>query len=120
MLFVLAFGWGLCGVAAGTLVPTVLLGATATAVITRRHVGLPFQAILRDLLLPAVLTGVVFATLCLLVRRVVDIAGWPTFFAAVGALSAAYVPLALGLMLNLLLERRASRRMTAAYNAREE
>ncbi|HUU22758.1 MAG TPA: oligosaccharide flippase family protein, partial [Phycisphaerae bacterium] len=100
LAFVLLLGWGIYGVAAGTAVPYVLFGGSATLVLARRRLGLRVRAFLDKLVLPAVLAGALFALLCLSARLVVSPRSWGAFFGTAGVLLALYVPIALYVFLS--------------------
>ena len=90
--FVLVFGWGIYGVAAGTAVPTVLFGCTAMLVQASRRIGLDMKTYLRELVVPTVAAAAVFTLLCVAVRQMVEIHSWRTFLLAVAILAGMYLP----------------------------
>ena len=95
VLFVVAFGWGIYGVAAGTTVPCVFLGMVLTVICVRSRIRLPVRTFLSELVCPAAVAGGLFAVPCLAAGRLVKIDSWASFSLTVAALAAAYLPIGL-------------------------
>ncbi|MHC4983614.1 MAG: oligosaccharide flippase family protein [Planctomycetota bacterium] len=100
VFFVVGFGWGIYGVAAGTVVPALLFANTLTVVYLRSRIGLTARTFVRQLVVPAGVAAALFAVPCLAARRLVRIDSWAAFAGTVAVLAVAYLPIGLFVFLN--------------------
>ena len=97
-LFVLAFGWGLAGIAAGTLASRLLLGTFVVPWFACGAVGVPWRRYLLDMGGVGLLVGFLFAGICLAVRLLLPGDTWLWFFCQVTVATTLYAVLAYALL----------------------
>lgn len=95
VLFVMVFGWGLAGVAAGTLVALVVTSGTFIPVLACHWSRLRMWRLAHETVLPAVVTAGLFGAWCWAVRNWIPGDTWPLFAAQVGLALAGYAPVCL-------------------------
>ncbi len=83
LLFVLVFGWGLIGVALGTLVARALTSTFWLTWKAYRCMALPYIHFLQHLLLPEIIAGTCFAGACCAMRTLIGTGDWLRFALAV-------------------------------------
>ena len=93
VIFVLLLGWGIYGVALGTVIPMVVFNNFVQPIYTCRLLGMDARAYARDTVLRWGLAGLAFAAMCLLAQTLLPQNNWATFWFRVGLLSALYIPL---------------------------
>jgi O-antigen/teichoic acid export membrane protein len=98
LVFVMALGWDLAGVAAGTLAAVLLARGVLLPWYAHRRIGLKGRTFAIRAVLPGLLCGGVFAGWCVLVRMLVPGNTWLLFVAQVALALAGYAPLALWLL----------------------
>ncbi len=94
LLFTLGFGWGLPGIAAGTLTARLLVGTFIVPRVACAAVGVPWRQYLLEVGGLGLLVGSLFAGTCVGVRTVVPGATWGWFFVQVAIATALYGALA--------------------------
>jgi len=94
VFFVVQLGWGLAGVAAGTLTSRVLIRAGILPWYACRKAGMNLRRFLTDVGAWGLLVGGLFAIWCLLLREVVPSGSWPWFSLQVLLALAGYAPIA--------------------------
>lgn len=99
LAFSVWMGWGLYGIAAGTLVATLLVRGTWVPVIAAREAKVPVARLLMDLVAPLAVAVVAFGGISLLTLRLTAPSTWGRFGAAVAAALAAYAVLVVPLLL---------------------
>ena len=97
--FVVSLGWGIYGVAGGTVVPAILVNAIATLSFMQRRIGLMAGTLLRQLFVPGLMAGMCFAGLCLLLRYIMPLKTWSAFAVGVAGLSMTWIPIGYRLLL---------------------
>lgn len=107
LLFVLVLGWGLVGVAAGTLVARLLVHTFVMPWYACRKMGRGLGSFLVSVGGPALAAGGCYAAWCLVLRTWLRAETWGTFWLCVGLALAGYVPIALA----VLVQRRDRRRL---------
>lgn len=98
LVFVMALGWGLAGVAAGTLAAVLLARGVLLPWYAHRRIGLKAGTFAARAVIPGLLCGTAFAGWCILVRLVVPGDTWLLFAAQVALALLVYAPLALWLL----------------------
>lgn len=98
LVFVLVFGWGLPGVALGTLAARLAVRTFVHPWYACRKTGIDFARYLARVGIPAVAAGGLFAAWAMLVRRFVPTGTWAGFAAAVGVSLAGYLPVAVWIL----------------------
>ena len=99
LLFVLGFGWGLAGIAGGTLAARFLMGTFIIPWFACAAAGLPWRRYLLEVGGLGLLAGGVFAAVCLAVRDFLPGGTWPLFISQVGVATALYGAMAYALLL---------------------
>ncbi len=84
--FVAGLGWGLWGVALGTIIPLLVTGALVLPVHSSRELGVSIGQVVRDAWRRPVLAVLPVAALALLVRRAAYPTTWILLIAEVGAI----------------------------------
>jgi len=107
LVFVLVLGWGLAGVAAGTLAARVLVSTFVVPWYACRKMERALGGFLLRVGVPAALVGAGFAAWCLAVRHWLAAENWGMFWLCVGLALAGYVPFAL----TFLVEQRDRQRL---------
>lgn len=98
LVLVMALGWGLAGVAAGTLAAVLLARGVLLPWYAHRRIGLTNRTFAARALVPGLLCGAAFAGWCALVRTVVPGGTWLLFAAQVALALLGYAPLAMWLL----------------------
>lgn len=98
LVLVMALGWGMPGIAAGTLVALLLTRGVLFPWYAHRRMGLKGRTFAIRAVLPGLLCGAAFAGWCILVRMVVPGSTWLLFAAQVALALLGYAPLALWLL----------------------
>lgn len=83
LLFVLVFGWGLAGVAAGTLAARLLVSACVVPIYVFVKTGFSFREFCVSSILPGVFAGVLFSVLCKIQIHFWTPENWIEFFVQV-------------------------------------
>ena len=99
LLFVLGFGWGLAGIAAGTLAARLLLGTFIAPWYACRKMGMDWWTYAGRIGGLEALAGSLLVALSLLVRFLVPAHSWAWFFGQVGLVTAGYGVIALWLLI---------------------
>lgn len=94
LLFVLGLGWGLAGVALGTIAGRALTRTIVLPWYTCRQARIPLGSYVRQIGGSLLLAGGLFAGWCAAVRRLVPPDSWGAFALSVVAALAGYAPLA--------------------------
>ncbi len=100
LVFVMAFGWGIYGVAAGTMIPSILFASIATLIVTHKYLRLSIREFVDELVFPAVTAGAIFGIVCLSVKELAVIQSWGDFVTSVALLILLYIPIALYVILS--------------------
>lgn len=95
LLFVLVFGWGLAGVAAGTLAARLLVRTFILPWYACVKAGINWWSFLLRVGGTGVLAGVIFAGCCLLLKHMLGADSWGRFWANVGLSLVIYIPIAI-------------------------
>jgi O-antigen/teichoic acid export membrane protein len=98
LVLVMALGWGLAGIAAGTLAAVFLARGVLLPWYAHRRIGLTSGTFAARAVVPGLLCGAAFAGWCLLVRTVVPGDTWLLFAAQVALALLGYAPLAIWLL----------------------
>ncbi len=107
LFFVLVLGWGLAGVAAGTLVARLLVRTFVMPWYACRQMGRGLGSFLLGVGGPGLAAGGCYAAWCLVLRTWLRAETWGTFWLCVGLALAGYVPIGLA----VLVQRRDRRRL---------
>ncbi|MDD2557116.1 MAG: oligosaccharide flippase family protein [Desulfuromonadaceae bacterium] len=99
LFFVLALGWGLAGVAAGTLVARLLVASISVPVFLSRRMSFSLQTFLTKVILPGAVAAGCFALVCLGLINLWPMATWVDFVMQVGSAVAVWCVIALFLLL---------------------
>jgi O-antigen/teichoic acid export membrane protein len=86
--------WGIYGVALGTSIPAMTYGLAATLLQSRRFMGLPLRMFHEEVLLPSLVTSLLFGGVCVLALLAVPMRSWSALFLTAGALAVLYLPIA--------------------------
>ena len=100
VVFVVVFGWGLAGVAAGTLVARFLTQTFIVPQYTCRKAGINWWHYLVVIGGSGLGAGGLFGIVCYGVQQVLPARNWMEFFLQVGVATACYVPIALSLLVS--------------------
>jgi len=98
LLFVLVFGWGLMGVAAGTLVARLLVGTLVAPWYACAKTGASWRKYVLEIGGMELLVGSLFLGWCLLIRWQWSAESWAAFFGQVALATAGYGVLAFWLL----------------------
>ena len=98
LVFVLAFGWGLAGIAAGTLAARLLVGTFIPPWFACAAAGVPRRQYVAEIGGTAAVAGCLFASVCFAVRSLMPEGTWPLFFGQVALATSAYAAVAYGLL----------------------
>jgi O-antigen/teichoic acid export membrane protein len=99
LLFVLGFGWGLAGIAGGTLAARLLAGTFIVPWYACAAARIPWRRYLLEVGGLGLAAGSLFALVCLGVRAMLPGGTWPLFFGQVGLATALYGALAYALLI---------------------
>jgi len=110
VLFVAAFGWGLAGVAAGSLAARLISRAFIVPWYACRKIGLSFGRFLLETAGPACLAGAAFGGICYAIRVGFPSVSWRQFAMQVALALVCYVPIAW-----ILLVPQADRRLVMGW-----
>ncbi len=119
VLFLMVFGWGLAGVAAGTLVARLLTRTFALPWYACRQARINWGKFLLGIGGAEIVTGSMFIAWCLLVQNVLSGDSWVGFWVQVGVAMLGYVPMAFWILLPADDRKRIWRRLRPRA-AREE
>lgn len=100
LFFVLALGWGIYGVALGTLVPMVCVGSLIGGGYGFKRIRLSFKTVVLSIVAPSLVGLALFGGMCLAAVRFWRLDSWLSFFAVVGGLAVLYVPIMLFVVLS--------------------
>jgi O-antigen/teichoic acid export membrane protein len=92
--FVLVLRWGLAGVAAGTLVARVLVRTFVLPWYACRRAGISWPGFCVRIGGPGILSGALFAAVCLAIRAMVRTDSWPVFGISILLALVCYAPIA--------------------------
>ncbi len=120
LLFVLGLGWGLSGVALGTIAGRALTRTIVMPWYTCRQVRIPLRSYVRRVGASLLLAAGLFAGWCALVGRLIPVDSWGLFVAAVAAALAGYVPIAIFALMPEADRRRIRLRLRARSTAERE
>ena len=98
LLFVLAFGWGLAGIASGTLAARLAVGTFIVPRFACTAVGVPWRRYLLEVGGLGLLAGGLFTAVCVAVRAAVPGDTWPWFFGQVALATTLYGVMAYALL----------------------
>jgi O-antigen/teichoic acid export membrane protein len=98
LLFVLVFGWGLAGIACGTLVARLLVGTFVAPWYACARTGVNWPKYVVRIGGLELLGGSLLLALCLLVRQLLPADSWAPFFVQVALVTAGYAVIALWLL----------------------
>ncbi|MBW2741466.1 MAG: oligosaccharide flippase family protein [Deltaproteobacteria bacterium] len=99
LLFVLGFGWGLAGIAAGTLVSLLMVGTFIQPCYACKKAKIAWRSFLVNVVRPGLLGGFLFAIPCLAIRHMLLTDSWGIFLLQVVSALVAYCPVALWVLL---------------------
>lgn len=99
LFFVLALGWGLAGVAAGTLVARLLVASISVPLFLSRRAAISLSQFLSVAILPAALAAGCFSLVCMGLVQLWPIATWADFVMQVGTAVAVWGLIAFFLLL---------------------
>jgi O-antigen/teichoic acid export membrane protein len=94
VLFVVGFGWGLAGVAAGTLFGRLLAQTFILPPYACKKAGINWWGYVRAVGGSGLTAGVLFAAVCYGVKQVLPCSSWMEFFIQIGIAAVCYVPIA--------------------------
>jgi Na+-driven multidrug efflux pump len=92
-------GWGLIGIAAGTLVSRIFMRFFVTIWFTCRRTGIKWKTFAWDICGRGTLAFIIFAGLSIWVRRQISSESWFLFFTQIIIVLVCYVPVAFWLLL---------------------
>jgi O-antigen/teichoic acid export membrane protein len=98
--FVVLFGWGLAGVAAGTLIARFLTQTFVVPQYACRKVGINWWRYVMVIGGSGLATGGMFAAICYGVQHILPARNWPEFSLQVAVATVCYVPIALLLLVS--------------------
>ncbi len=98
LIFVLALGWGLAGIAGGTLAARLLVGTFIVPRFACAATGVPWRRYLAEVGGLGLAAGLLFAAVCLAIRTLLSSDTWPLFLSQVGLATALYALLAYALL----------------------
>lgn len=98
LFFVLVLGWGLAGIAAGTLVSRILLRFFVTLGFTFPKTGIRWKPFVWQICARAVFVFLLFAGICLLSQWVLPSASWGWFFLQIVLVMACYLPVSMWIL----------------------
>ena len=98
-LFILQFGWGLYGIAAGTLVATLLVRATWVPLLACKEAGISNFHFLSKLIIPSGISALFFAAICFVFFQFYSPATWFTFALSVLTVLLMYAPVGMMILL---------------------
>lgn len=99
LLFVMAFHWGIWGVAAGTLISRILVSTFFLPWYACRKVGLNWKKFLMNIGFTGLSSAILTLALYLLVRKIISHDTWPLFILQIVLALAGYLPIALMILL---------------------
>ncbi|MCE5328572.1 MAG: oligosaccharide flippase family protein [Planctomycetaceae bacterium] len=103
--FVAIFKWDIYGVAAGTLVPAVCFSCLVVTRLSCKELHVPIGRVILELVLPTLVTAMVFGAVCVGWQALMPITSWGAFLLSVAVLGTLYVPLGLYAFLPAALRR---------------
>ena len=95
LLFVISLGWGINGVALGTLIPMLFITTIYTTIFCCRKIELSLWMFLTRTLPGPAAAGAVFAGMCLAARHFLPPTSWKSFGIDVTVVTLAYFPVGL-------------------------
>lgn len=99
LFFVMVLGWGLAGVAAGTLTARLLVASISVPVFLSRKASIPLRQFLTSVILPGALAASCFALVCMALMSFWPLATWADFVMQVGSAVAVWGLIAFFLLL---------------------
>lgn len=99
ILFTVRFGWGLYGIAASTLVATLLVRAFWIPLLACRELDIKFVRMLFQLIIPSGVAAVGFAIICMLALQLFPPQTWTVFALDVGAVLLIYLAIGIPALL---------------------
>ncbi len=99
LFFVMAFGWGLAGVAAGTLAARLMVASVSVPVFLARKASFSLRQFLVSVILPGTLAAGCFALVCTVFMRLWPLNTWADFVMQVGLAVAVWGVIATFLLL---------------------
>ncbi len=93
LVFVISLGWGINGVALGTLIPMVTIGTIFTTIFCCRKIELSLWQFLTHTLPGPAAAGAIFAGMCLAARHFLPPTSWSAFGIDVTVVTVAYLPI---------------------------
>lgn len=99
LVFVLVFGWGLAGVAAGTLISRAVVRTFVQPWYACKKAGIAWGGFLVRIGGAGLLAATMFVAPCLAVRYLIETTSWAIFSLQVAVALAAYCPIALWVLL---------------------
>lgn len=99
LFFVMALGWGLAGVAAGTLAARLLVASVSVPVFLAHKTSIPLREFLVSVILPGALAAGIFSLVCMALMNLWAIASWADFVMQVGSAVAVWGLIAFFLLL---------------------
>jgi len=118
VVFVVVFGWGLVGVAAGTVVGRLLVGTFIVPWQACLKVNMSWRKYLVEIGGRGMLVGLLMLAWCLLVRQIGPANTWASFFVQVALATAGYGVLALWLVVPVSDRQRIWQRLSPRERAR--
>jgi O-antigen/teichoic acid export membrane protein len=98
LVFVLIFGWGLAGVAAGTFVASLLTSTLVLPYYVCRKAQFSFRRFFLRIIIPTVFVGVGFAGICITTINLFPVDSWTWFLFQISLATICYIPIALFLL----------------------
>jgi O-antigen/teichoic acid export membrane protein len=86
LLFVFAFGWGLLGVALGTLASRLLTSTVLIPYLLVRNTNIKLKKFVAEAVIPGVIAGSVFSVMCFSMLELLYPISWAVFFFQVASL----------------------------------
>jgi len=91
LFLAMGLGWGLVGIALGSLISRGVTVSLAAPLLLRSEAGINLNAQFREIFLPGLIVSGVFAIVCFFIKMRLSLHSWPTFLFAVGLAATIYI-----------------------------
>ncbi len=93
VIFVFIFGWGLLGVAAGTLVSRLLIPTVLMPYHLARNTRVPISKFITTSVIPGIIAGCLFAPICFILQKIWYPGSWGQFWLQIVILLFLWLPI---------------------------
>lgn len=115
ILFVFVFGWGLLGVAAGTLVSRLLTSALLMPYHLVRNTNVTLRKLITDLIVPGIISACLFSVGCFFLLRIFYPTYWHEFFLQIIILFIFWIPISYVFLLTNDHKHRIKNKLSASF-----